>query len=306
MNQFPPMRLAFIGIVLLSGVANLCVPFALNALDDSFSSPNFSTTNWNLVWLLVGILNGLLIGEFLAIAIWILWEKISLHRKLLLGFVAGFLLSACLVIGIQIWEGMPRSAAILLWVVGVLYPFAFAIWILVWSILIGRKQFQLQLIPREAGQAQYGIGFLLLSMLAVAVAIATIRISLPTDRHKWLSAFEFLSVAFWLLWIAIATSLLAWLAFAMILRPTRFNIGAVFLLTLFGPTVFQLVASFILVGKSRLNFKLFEPLAHSIALGVLTAGIILGLVYRQFGNLASQPSPDTDVLPPELQSPLPP
>ncbi len=301
MNQLRSLRFAFLGLLLLSGIANLCVPSSL----DFFDVP-LVIGRWKIFGVFVGILNGLLIGEFLSLAFWILLDPISLHRKFLLGFCGGFFLSTCLIVGCQVWDGMPMAAAILMWVVGVLFPFAFAVSLRGWSALVLGKSFPLRLVPGMSGQSQFGIGFLLSAMSALAIAFAVIRVVLPPVRENWLSGVEFLSVGIWFIWLVIATSMFTLLAFATVVLPTRVRIGSVILLTILGQSIFQLVASLIVVGQFRFDFQPFEPLSQSTAIGLLISGVILGIVYRLFGQRASPSSPNTDSFPLEPPSPLSP
>ncbi len=296
MNQLRSQRLAFLGIVLLSGIANLALPSALN----SFAIPLFL---WRYRDIVVGILNGLFFGEFISVAFWILLDPISLHRRLLLGFCAGFFLATCRIIGTQDWEGILREVAIMQWLVGVLFPIAFAVSLRCWSPLVVGKDFPLQLVRRRPRQAQFGTGFLLSSMSALAIAFAIIRVLLPPGV-SWRSgsSFELLAVGGWLVLFVIATSMFTVLAFATVVLPTRVRIGSVILLTILGPSFFQWVAS----GIVRFDFKAFEPLAQSMAIGFLISGVILGIVFRLFGHSSLPSSPNTDSFPSEPPSPLSP
>ncbi len=135
-------------------------------------------------------------------------------------------------------------------------------------------------------------------MSALAIAFAIIRVVLlPPDQENWLSALSFLAVGIWFIWLVIATSMFTVLAFASVVLPTRVRIGSLILLTILGQSIFQFVASLIVVGRFRFNFQPFEPLSQSIAIGLLISGVILGIVYRLFGQRASPSSPHTDSFP---------
>lgn len=236
--------------------------------------------SWSLSTLCCGIVNGLLIGEFHLIAFWMLMEPISLLRKLLLGSCAGFSLAACLVIGSQVWEGMPQAAAIFLWLVGIVLPFAFAVGLLVWSVLIRTNALPLQLWSGNAKQVQYGVRFLLISTVVVAVAFSLIRVSLPSNQDRWLSALELGSLVFWFIWLVSSTSLFAWMVVTTIMRSTLFLTGVVVLLTIFGPVFFQLIASMVLLNRFAIQFRLWAPIPHAMAIGLLISAGIIGLVFR--------------------------
>jgi hypothetical protein len=123
-----PLRLAFIGIAILSAIGNLGVPFGFKVFEMSSLSGGmrFRNVGWNPLAVLAGFLNGLLIGEFVSVAFWILFDSVSLPKKLLLGTFLGFVLAACLIVGLQVWPGMPVAAGVFILVVGALLPIAFA------------------------------------------------------------------------------------------------------------------------------------------------------------------------------------
>ena len=290
MNHFSSMRLAFIGILLLSGIGNLCMPAILQAI----SLDSSSLDSWSLEVVICGILDGLLIGEFLSIAFWLLLESMTLLRKLLLGSCAGFSLSACLVAGLQVWEGMPRGAAVFIWVVGSLLPFAFAVFLWFWSVLIRTDDLPLRLGAKNSRNTQYGVGFLLFSMFAVAAAIFLIRVSLPSDQDTWFPAGELAAIVMWFVWLVAATSLFAWITVKTIIRSTLFFTGVVVLLSIFGPDCFHFVASMVLPKSFSIQFRLWEPLPHTVAIGLLISALIIGLVCRAWGQISSPPSPDSN------------
>jgi hypothetical protein len=87
-----PLRLAFIGIAILSAIGNLGVPLGFKVFEISSLAGGTRLRNvgWNPLTVLAGFWNGLLIGEFVSVAFWILFDSVSLPKKLLLGTFLGF------------------------------------------------------------------------------------------------------------------------------------------------------------------------------------------------------------------------
>ena len=283
-----PLRLAFIGIAILSAIGNLGVPFGFKLFEMSSlaGGTRFRNFGWNPWTVLAGFLNGLLIGEFVAVAFWILFDSVSLPKKLLLGTFLGCFLAACLIVGLQVWPGMPVAAGVFILVVGALLPIAFAGLVCCVARLCSPKVLRTKLAFESASRSQqFGVGFLLAVMFVVALAITMIRSVLPTGRSDWLSAYEFLFVGLWFGWLAIGTSLFIWFSFASVVQPTRVHIGTCIGLALLGPSLFQWISSFMLIGQMRIQTTpFFEALPQSISFGLLATSLLLGLVFRAIGN----------------------
>ncbi len=271
-----PFRISFLSIAILSALGNLVVPFALSLIRiDSVGIWNFQT-----VW--VGALNGLLIGEFVAVAFWMMYDPLSLSKKLLLGTFVGLLLAACLVLGMQVWPGMPMVAGVFLLIVGSVFPSLFA------CILYGVKRITMLKNGRtftsksQSTSRQYGIGFLLLVMVVVALTITLIRSVLPTGGDGWLSTWEFVYLAVWFVWLSIGVTLFIWFPFLAVLRTTWFNVRVSLVLAIFGPSLFDWFSGFMLIGRMNpgRNFEMFDALPQCMSFGLLIASLLLGAILR--------------------------
>lgn len=285
-----PLRIAFVSIATLSALGNLGVPFGFTWFEMAFNARKARLgglgRGWDPGTVLAGFLNGLLIGEFVAIAFWMLFESISLPKRLLLGTFLGCFLATCLIVGLQVWPGMPVAAGVFILVVGALLPSAFAGLVYCVAKLCSPKVLQTKLAFESASRSQqFGVGFLLTVMFAVALVITMIRSVLPSGQSDWLSAYEFLFMGLWFVWLAIGTSLFIWFSFASVVQPTRVHIGTSVSLALLGPSLFQWISSFMLIGQMRIRTTpFFDALPQSISFGLLATSLMLGLIFRAIGN----------------------
>jgi len=274
-----PLRLAFLGIAVLSALGNLFVPFLLTTFQFSFNP------EWDFGTVFVGVLNGFLIGEFVAIAFWILFDPMSLPIKILLGALIGLFLSGCLVLGVQVWPGMPLAAGVFILIVGSVFPLVFV------CLLVGVRRLTLPkngtiLGAEPQGKSrQYGIGFLLGVMIAVALAITIIRSVVPSSSGGgWLSYWEFVFLSLWFVWLSIGVTLFIWFPFVSVLKTSWFNISIALVLAVFGPSLFDWTSGFILMWIGRMNpganYKIFSVLPQCISFGLLATSLLLGAIIR--------------------------
>ena len=258
-----PFRISFMSIVILSALGNLVVPFVFTLFRIDF------VDGWNFQTFWIGALNGLLIGEFVAVAFWMMYDPLSLSKKLLLGTFVGLLLAACLVLGMQVWPGMPMVVGVFLLIVGSVFPSLFA------CFLYGVKRIAMLMKGRtftsesQRASRQYGIGFLMLVMAAVALAITLIRSVLPTGGDGWLSSREFMCLAVWFVWLSIGVTLFIWFPFRSVLQTTWFNLCVSLVLAIFGPSLFGWFSGFMLIGRLSpgANFKMFDALPQCMSFG---------------------------------------
>ena len=277
-----PLRIAFIVIALLSALGNGYVPSAFKA---------FRLTGrmdrWEPQTILCGVFHGLLIGEFIAIAFWILFDSISLPKKLLLGTFLGCFLAACFIAGLQVWPGMPMSIGILILAVGSSFPLVFAGLFYGVERLTCAKMVRSKLAFESAGRSQqYGVGFLLAVMVAVALGITIVRSVLPVGgSYNWLSTWEYVFIGLWFVLLAIGVTLFIWFPFVSVLQPTRVNIWASLLLAVLGPSFFLWISSFVLIGGFKIqSSSMFPALPQSISFGLLASSLLLGVLIKCLGG----------------------
>lgn len=271
-----PFRISFLSIAILSALGNLVVPFLFTLLRIDF------VDGWNFQTVWIGVMNGLLIGEFVAVAFWMMYDPLSLLKKLLFGTFVGLLLAACLVLGMQVWPGMPMVAGVFLLIVGSVFPSLFA------CLLYGAKRITMlkkgRMITSESQSKsrQYGIGFLMLVMAAVALAITLIRSVLPTGGDGWLSSREFVCLAVWFGSLSIGVTLFIWFPFRSVLQTTWFNLCVSLVLAIFGPSLFGWFSGFMLIGRLSpgANFKMFDAVPQCMSFGLLTTSLLLGTIIR--------------------------
>jgi hypothetical protein len=270
-------RMAFMIVLIVSAVGNLSAPLLLG------HRFNTQGTNWSYHTMVIGILNGLLLGQFMAISVWMLSDPMAFARKWLIGTSAGFLLGLTLVIGAQAWPGMPMGVAIFFVVVGTVLPTVLCGLLSIVSMLPvhGLQLYQPdhQTVPASK---QFGVGYLLVVMLCLSVAFVIVQKLVPANKDTWLSAWDFVVLGVWMVWLSFATSVFVWYPMTAVLQPRFSRIVICMLLVLFGPTLFQWVV-WCTIRMERFRFSspsVFPPLAQCISFGLLLASLLLGLLLR--------------------------
>lgn len=273
------LRIIFSAIALLSAFGNLGVPFVLSSL-----SYDFPTGRWDAKTVWTGFLDGLLIGEFLAIAVWILFDAWSLSMRLLIGAFLGLFLAGCLILGFQVWPGLPMAVCVFIMIVGSVLPFVFAGFLYGARRLSMNKNLAKLASQSESRSRQYGIGFLLAVMFAVALAITLIRWVLRSaGKDGWLdSNWEFVFLGLWFFCLSMSVTLFMWFPFLSVFKTTSFNLGCTLVLTILFPSFFHWISGFLLFGRLSpgTSFRLFSAFPQSMSFGVLTSSLLLGTIIR--------------------------
>ncbi len=233
--------------------------------------------------LLLGFSNGLLIGEFFVVAFWVCIDEGPLKNRLLIGTACGLFLAISLIAGLQVWPGMPLVAAIMFCIVGVVLPFIDASMLFLISRWVSTDLRSDLRVNRPYKDSQFGVGYLMMTTLFVALTLALIRLVLPSTRSPWLNSLEFLYLAAWFVWLAVGTSLTVWGVMLAWIRPNLFSIAACVLLASVGPGLFQWISSQFMIGQFQFRFRWFDSLPYAIAMGLVFTGSLLGFVYRRWG-----------------------
>jgi hypothetical protein len=271
-----PFRISFLGIAILSALGNLIAPFVLNQFGI------YSVGNWNFQTIWVGALNGLLIGEFVAVAFWMLYDPLSLSKKLLLGTFVGLLLAACLILGMKVWPGMPLSAGVFVLIVGSMFPILFVCFLYGARRITMMKDGAMFASKPEGKSRQYGIGFLFVVMVVVALTLTLIRSVLPSGGDDWLSAWEFVFLGLWFVWLSISVTLFIWFPFLSVMHTTWFNVSVSLVLAVLGPSLFDWISSFILIGRWNAGYavKMFDALPQCMSFGLFATSLLMGAIIR--------------------------
>lgn len=274
---FNSLRTGFSVLLLVAFVGNLITPKVLHLNIDDY----------DLAYKLGGLTCGLLLSEFLAIAHWQVFDHGRISIRFSVGIFTSFLLSIGLLLGIQIWPGIPTGFSILILVI------APTITLIEWgilSLLLHYSPYYRKAAFLHDCQAkpnnQFGIGMMLLWMTLFALAIFLVKAIVPWNEGKWLpNRFEYFLVVVWFVWLSLSIALLSWiLNVAILARSPRWLIAYVLTVTL-GPLLFQGIASTILdQGNLRITWNLQNFwLLYTVALGLALGNSIIVIVMRCCG-----------------------
>lgn len=266
--------------MILSVFCNLVVPDILKAFH---LDGGVQLKTWEFEVVLGGFLSGLLISEFIAIGFWILLDTMSVSNKLVAGLSLGVLLAACLIVGTQVWSGF--DAALFILILGVLMPLAFAGIFFGLARLLAPRLLQSKNTSHATERSrQFGIGYLMVLMVFIAVLLSIIRYVMPLVLIPKLELRVFIGIGFWSVWLVVGTSVFAWFSFAAVVRPSFLNVVMSLWIAVVGPSIFQWIASFFLVGGglSIKNPQWFDVHPQSISFGILAASLLIGLIVRNF------------------------
>ncbi len=283
---FNRLTIGFSVLLLVAFVGNLITPTVLH----------FNIDDYDLAYKLGGLTCGLLLSEFLAIAHWQVFNVGRISVRFSVGIFTSFLLTIGLLIGIQIWPGIPTGFSILLLVMG---P---TITLIAWGVLAlffhyspyYRKAAFLhdcQAKPRN----QFSIGTLLLWMTLFALAIFLVKAIVPWNEGNWLeSRFEYFLLVVWFLWLSLSIALSSWILVVAVLgRSRRWLIAYVLTLSL-GPLLFQWLAGTILhQGRLRISWRLENLwLLYTVAIGLAFGNAIIVTMMRFCGMQLENDKPE--------------
>jgi hypothetical protein len=227
------------------------------------------------------VLTGLLLAQFASLATWLTLGTLALRNRVVIAGTIAVTLSLTLVIGLQIWPGMPFAAALLMLISGLGLTFFTA-----GTVALVIQARQLHLVdhsgvsrPLNPSRKQFGVGYLLVLMAAVALFITLFRAAIPKDVSPWLGPYEYVSLFFWFLMLACSMGLFSCIACSLLLRKPSALSVIVFLASIaLGPLGFQFAASGILTGRFATNWQNGKHLllAYSV-FGGLCVGLSLVL-----------------------------
>ena len=270
-----PLRIAFLGIALLSAIGNSVVPLVLRSI--AFESLN---DQWDAQTVWIGVLDGLVIGEFVAIAVWILFDDLFLIKKLLMGTFFGFVLAACLVFGIQVWPGMPVQFAVTVLLIGSALPGACT------GLLYGVARLISPDTVRSTGAAQsersrqYGIASLFGLMIMVALVITIARAIMPVTTAGGWTTWDAIRVLLWFAWVAVGVTVFVWFPIALVSQPSLFYLISTFLLALLGPSFFYWISMVAVTRTIGFSDTFFPVFPQCMSVGLLVTSLVLGCILR--------------------------
>ena len=221
---------------------------------------------------------GLLLAQFASLAMWLVLGTWALRNRIGIVGTIVFVLALALIVGTQVWPGMPLAAAYVMIVSGFVLTFLAA-----GTFALVIRASQLQLVDglgatrsSNHSEKQFGVGYLLFLMTVVAVFIALFKVAVPKNSDAWIGLPEYVSLFSWFLLLAISMGLLAWIVCMVLLqKPSVMAILSLIASVIIGPFGFQGVASWILVGRMAVNCG--NP-SHLAIAYLICAGILVGLV----------------------------
>lgn len=278
------------GMLLLVFVAilgNLAVPATLDHLLRERGTPpprpfpDGSVTEWasyycNAIFRVAFF--GLWFAEYVALWLWINSYVPSRTTRWLLGLFACAAISYTVVLGMSIaWGPAPAD---FFWFCMIGSFGLYTIINLLLKLLLRRSHFHWKPIQLGTGN-RYSIRVLLGTMIGSAVLMLGLKL-FPYDWSGVAakSAMDFVPLAIWLSWVAIAIATLIWLQLGSIFSPRRGRfLLCFFALAIFGPIVFHLIGACLLAWHPATRFTIdFEQfvIVYSIEVG-LVAGVALML-----------------------------
>ena len=218
-----------------------------------------------------------------------------IHYRLLSGGFTSFLLLISLIVGLQTLPGLPVGIVITILLAGT----AITAFVALLIAVAKRKGGYTIVLPLEnewtilAGSKQYGIGYLLFTMVAVAITLVVAKASIPKESSAWLTGREYIKIGVWFGWLIFATSVILWFACLTILReriflrnrPTRSFVSFLVCIAV-GPIVFQWVATWILGRNGRFRLTLtieYILMAYGMCGGLVTAFALVLFLVRATG-----------------------
>lgn len=280
-----------LGLLLICCLGNVLLPEWLKGL------------GWDqsVLWTLSGneIVGGLLMGTLLSqlatLSVWGVMSSWPWHFRWLLMGILSFTLINMFVVGLHsdYSDEIPLMGFVVMVLGGWGITFGSALifgWLLRrYRVVAGRNEREAANPQSKSALSQYGVRFLLMVMMSVALGSFILRNTLPKNSDMWVSGLQFLSIAIYFVWITIGISILTYLEFRVCLG--HFSLTSLVLLFLcltLGPIAFQGVSVWIfsLWNNGVLNMSMSRDLivyAYPIMLGLVIGNLIAFLPTRWIG-----------------------
>ena len=196
-----------------------------------------------------GLLMGTLLSQFSTLSIWGVMSSWPWHFRWLLMGILTFALVNMFAVGLQSAESheIPLMGFVVMVLGGWGITFGSALilgWLLRRYRVVARKSELEAAYPQsKSALSQYGVRFLLMVMVSVALGSFILRNTLPKNSDMWVSGVQILSIAMFFVWLTIGVSILTFLEFRVCLgHCTLASMGLLFLCLTMGPVVFQAVS----------------------------------------------------------------
>lgn len=302
--------LATLGLLAILG--NVAMPLGLKWLFDRNAS-NYVVVGNTIVAsedILYECMSAVALGVFLsqlaAIATGMAIIPWPIAYRALAGCVASLFGALSLFIGVQYLEASPPPIEVfVVMTCGAIVTCGSTAWLLAcllrWrkaTIVTGNA---FPSVQKRIARKQFDVRFLLALMVATAVSIQVVRMTIPSSNDDWLGAEEFVLIGLWFVWLISGLSILLWLLCLLFLQPQRskWSIAAIAACIGLGPLIFQAVSAKVIFGmlavtqRMTLDFSYeFIRFGYLMALGLVAAMVIVLQIARWFGvRLEPRPEP---------------
>jgi hypothetical protein len=199
-----------------------------------------------------GLLIGTLLSQFATLSVWGVMSSWPWHFRWLLMGILTFALVNMFAVGLQGAESgeIPLMGFVVMVLGGWGITFGSALifgWLLRrYRVVAGKSELVAAYPQAKSALSQYGVRFLLMVMVSVALGSFILRNTLPKNSDMWVSGLQFVSIAMFFVWLTIGVSILTFLEFRVCMgHCTLATMGLLFLCLTLGPIVFQAVSVWI-------------------------------------------------------------
>ncbi|MBM3966222.1 MAG: hypothetical protein FJ308_14340 [Planctomycetes bacterium] len=283
-----------LALLLLVVIGHLCIPWTLQSFfgyGTRFGVIRFVSLRVSVFEVLGAFFVGLWIAQYFAIWLWLHASTPSRVSRWMIGLFLALLISYTALFGMSISWGPPPIEVFLLFFLG--GAGVYSLLGLILSVLLRSSQFVWKPRASTAG-SRYSLKTLLGAMVGSALLMLAIK-SFPFHRATPSGSIvqKVVIISIWMVWLAVAISILAWLQLGTVFGLRRRRFGVCFLIVmLLGPALFHAIGLWLLSWATSMSGEYsFDELviAYAIEMG-LVAGT--GIVIRWLPRNSSAPIED--------------
>ena len=294
-----------VGLLVLAIVGHLSIPWLLLEFvgKAGFTALSNFPNRRTLYETLSAFFVGLWIAQYVAIWLWLNGYVVSRAKRWLIGLFLSLAISYAAMVGMSLAWGPPPSEIFFLSFLG--SAGVYTLLSLVLGILLSSSKSVWKPLASTTRNT-YSLMTLLWAMIGsalVMLAIKSFRFNGKASEES--IALPLILFSIWLVWLAVAISILTWLQLGTVFSLRRWRFRVCFLvLMILGPATFHAIGLWVLSWAKHLSGDYsFEELmiAYSIEIG-LVAGVAMaiGLLPRNSPVAPEEPFDD-----PELDNPEP-
>ncbi len=299
-----------LGLLALAALGQLFIPLLLNYVGDSLSLGRAYLSNlWFPVFEILGaFFVGLWLAQYIAIWLWLHICVASRAARWIIGLFLSIAISYLAIAGMSLAWGPPPIEAFLFCILG--GAAVYSLLGLVLSVLLRSSNFEWQ--PRASLSGGTGNRYSLKTLLGTMIGSALLMIAIKSFPFEGRNsdgpiAQEVSLLSIWLVWLAVAISIVTWLQLGTVFSLRRWRFRVCFLVViLLGPAFFHAIGLWLLSwGEGLSGNYSFEELAiaYAIEIGLVAGvGIVMCLLPRtspvnsEYSPDAATPSEDVGVV----------